>query len=54
MTEEQYKNAIAALDRLIDIVGEDENHPLIEKLEVIAGHIEEYEKLAVAELDIVE
>jgi HTH-type transcriptional regulator/antitoxin HigA len=41
--EKQYRNLVALLDRLIDEVGEDENHPLASLMEVIGVLIEKYE-----------
>ena len=38
------------LDDLIDVVGEDENHPLASLMEVIGVLIEKYEKEHVPEL----
>ena len=41
----QYEYAIGVLDKLIDIVGEDENHPLASLMETIGTLIENYENL---------
>lgn len=38
------------LDKLIDMVGEDENHPLASLMETIGSRIEEYENERYAEL----
>ena len=42
-TEQDYKRAIALLDRLLDEVGENERHPLFGFLEVLGTLIESYE-----------
>jgi HTH-type transcriptional regulator/antitoxin HigA len=42
-TQEQYEYATKVLDKLIDVVGEDENHPLASLMETIGTRIEEYE-----------
>lgn len=42
-TEEQYGYAVKVLDRIIDMVGEDENHTLASLMETIGTRIEEYE-----------
>ena len=42
-TEEEYKYAVKVLDKLIDIVGEDEDHPLASLMETIGTRIENYE-----------
>ena len=42
-TEEQYIQARDMLDKLIDEIGEDENHQLASLMETIAAHIEDYE-----------
>ena len=41
--EEQYEYAVKVLDKLIDMVGEDENHPLASLMETMGTRIEEYE-----------
>lgn len=41
----QYEYAVGVLDKLIDIVGEDENHPLASLMETIGTLIENYENL---------
>ena len=41
--EEQYAYAEKVLDKLIVMVGEDENHPLASLMETIGTRIEEYE-----------
>ena len=42
-TEDQYNYAVQILDKLIDMVGEDENHPLSSLMETIGTLIENYE-----------
>ncbi len=42
-SEEQYEYAVKVLDKLIDIVGEDEEHPLASLMETIGTRIEDYE-----------
>jgi HTH-type transcriptional regulator / antitoxin HigA len=42
-TEREYGQLVKLLDRLIDEVGEDENHPLASFMEVIGVIIEKYE-----------
>jgi len=49
-TEEDYEELVAFLDRLVDEVGEDENHPLASLMEVIGVLIEKYEDERVPEL----
>ena len=49
-TEDEYKRIVALLDRLIDEVGEDENHPLASLMEVLSVLIERYEGEHVPEL----
>ena len=49
-TESEYQRLVAVLDDLIDVVGEDENHPLASLMEVIGVLIEKYESLRVPEL----
>jgi HTH-type transcriptional regulator/antitoxin HigA len=41
--EREYRQLVKLLDRLIDEVGEDENHPLASLMEVIGVLIEKYE-----------
>jgi len=45
-----YCQLVKELDRLVDEVGEDENHPLASMMEVIGVLIEKYEDENVAEL----
>ena len=49
-TESEYQRLVAVLDDLIDVVGEDENHPLASLMEVIGALIEKYESERVPEL----
>ena len=42
-TDSEYQRLVAVLDDLIDVVGEDENHPLASLMEVIGVLIEKYE-----------
>ena len=42
-TEAEYEELVKLLDRLIDEVGESENHPLASLMEVIGVLIEKYE-----------
>lgn len=48
-SEEQYLQSRNLLDKLIDEVGEDENHELASLMETIAAHIEDYENRNVVE-----
>ena len=48
--ESEYEQLVALLDDLIDVVGEDENHPLASLMEVIGVLIEKYENEHVPEL----
>ena len=49
-SEDDYHRLVAALDVLIDLVGEDEQHPLASLMEVIGTLIERYEDEHVPEL----
>jgi HTH-type transcriptional regulator/antitoxin HigA len=49
-TEREYRELVKLLDRLVDEVGEDENHPLASLMEVLGVLIEKYEDENVAEL----
>ena len=51
--ESEYQRLVAVLDDLIDVVGENENHPLASLMEVIGVLIEKYEDEYVPELDAV-
>jgi HTH-type transcriptional regulator/antitoxin HigA len=48
--DREYRNLVKLLDRLIDEVGEDENHPLSSLMEVLGVLIEKYEGEHVPEL----
>ena len=48
--ESEYQRLVAILDDLIDVVGENENHPLASMMEVIGVLIERYEGEHVPEL----
>ncbi|MBD1824892.1 hypothetical protein H6F51_20695 [Cyanobacteria bacterium FACHB-DQ100] len=50
-TEQEYERLVSLLDRLIDQVGEDEDHPLASMMDVIGVLIENYEAEFVPELD---
>jgi HTH-type transcriptional regulator/antitoxin HigA len=49
-TEKEYAAIVALLDRLIDEVGEEENHPLASLMEVLGVLIEKYEDEHVPEI----
>jgi HTH-type transcriptional regulator/antitoxin HigA len=49
-TEREYRKLVKLLDRLIDEVGEDENHPLASLMEVLGVLIEKYDDEHVPEL----
>jgi len=48
--DREYRQLVKQLDRLVDEVGEDENHPLASMMEVIGVLIEKYEDENIAEL----
>jgi len=48
--EKEYSEIVALLDRLIDEVGEEENHPLASLMEVLGVLIEKYEDEHVPEI----
>ena len=48
--EREHRQLVRLLDRLIDDVGEDEDHPLASMMEVIGVLIEKYEDEHVQEL----
>ena len=50
-TEEEYRQLVGLLDRLIDEAGEDESHPLASLMEIIGVLIEKYEDEHVPELE---
>lgn len=45
-----YKKAVSLLDSLIDIVGENEKHPLASLMEVVGVLISQYEEAYVPEI----
>lgn len=49
-SETEYQRLVVLLDALIDVVGEEENHPLASLMEVISVLIEKYEDEHVPEL----
>ena len=48
--DREYRQLVKLLDRLVDEVGESENHPLASLMEVLGVLIEKYEDENVAEL----
>ena len=48
--DREYRQIVKLLDRLIDEVGEDEDHPLASMMEVLGVLIQKYEDEHVAEL----
>ena len=48
--DREYRRLVKLLDRLVDEVGENENHPLASLMEVLGVLIEKYEDEHVAEL----
>ena len=51
-TEHEYDELVQMLDTLIDVVGEDETHPLASLMEVIGVLIEKYEDQYVPEITV--
>jgi HTH-type transcriptional regulator/antitoxin HigA len=49
-TEQDYEQAVALLDSLIDVVGENESHPLASLMELIGVLIEQYEDATIPEI----
>ena len=49
-TEREYERLVSVLDTLIDVVGEDESHPLASLMEIIGVLIERYEDEHVPEI----
>lgn len=49
-TAQEYEEAVALLDSLIDLVGEDETHPLAGLMDVLGVLIEKYEDEHVPEI----
>jgi hypothetical protein len=48
--ESDYEKAVSLLDSLIDVVGENEKHPLASLMELVGFLIEQYENLYVPEI----
>ena len=49
--ESEYQHLVSVLDDLVDMVGEDEDHPLASLMDVVGVLIERYEDEHVPELD---
>jgi HTH-type transcriptional regulator / antitoxin HigA len=49
-TEQDYERLVGILDTLIDVVGEQETHPLASLMEIIGVLIEKYEDEHIPEL----
>ena len=49
--EEDFQRLVEVLDRLIDLVGEDESHPLTSMMEVVGVLVAKYEEEYVPELE---
>ena len=49
-SEDEYRQLVGLLDRLIDEVGEDESHPLASLMEIVSVLIQNYEDRYVPEL----
>jgi HTH-type transcriptional regulator / antitoxin HigA len=49
-TEQDYQQAVDLLDNLIDVVGENENHPLASLMELVGVLIEQYENAHIPEI----
>jgi HTH-type transcriptional regulator/antitoxin HigA len=43
-SERDYKRAIASVNALLDTMGDDENHPLADLLDILSDRVEAYEK----------
>ena len=48
--EQEYDRLVQVLDALIDVVGEDEQHPLASLMEIIGVVIEKYEDQHIPEI----
>ncbi len=48
--EEEYQQVVALLDEVIDIVGEDESHPLASLMETLGTLVETYELQTIPEI----
>ncbi|MBF0473753.1 MAG: hypothetical protein HQK91_03025 [Nitrospirae bacterium] len=51
-TEEQYNALVSLLNNLIDVVGEDETHPLATLMDLVGTLIEQYEDKHIPELTL--
>ena len=51
--EQEYQALVEFLDALIDIVGEDEKHPLASMMEIVGVLIEKYEDEHVPEITVI-
>ncbi len=49
-TEQDYEQAVDLLDRLINVVGENESHPLASLMELVGVLIEQYENAHIPEI----
>jgi HTH-type transcriptional regulator/antitoxin HigA len=49
--KQDYQQAVQLLDSLIDVVGENEQHPLASLMELVGVLIERYEDAHIAEID---
>lgn len=49
-SETEYQEAVRLLDDLIDLVGEDEHHPLASMMEILGFLIEKYEDEHIPEI----
>jgi HTH-type transcriptional regulator/antitoxin HigA len=52
-SEREYDRLVQLLDTLIDVVGEDETHPLASLMEIVGVLIEKYEDEPVPEISAV-
>lgn len=52
-TEPEYENLVQMLDSLIDLVGEDERHPLASLMEILGVLIAKYEDEHVPEISAI-
>lgn len=51
-SEREYEEMVNLLDQLIDIVGEDEDHPLASLMEILGVLIEKYEDEYIPEITV--
>ena len=49
-SEKEYREIVEVLDQLVDVVGEDETHPLASLMDVLGVLVEKYEDEHVPEL----